>query len=186
MFIWQTSCYSSTHNISKTRPCIITFIWIFIPEILDEVFKPIYWSFINIQIDDNIFEVCEIVELAKFLEKSLKHLNIALFNDRPENDSYLDEIFSACSNLRELYFRGVQLYSGIDKICSKLKSLTHLELKSKQITSDHLIQITNNLKYLKSFFVTSSRNIDDGLIYFLKNVSRLQKFGMNVPSSNER
>lgn len=156
------------------------------PKYLNDVFNPVYWSHIDTTLDDNIFSLKEIAELAKYLNKNLKRLSLAIYNVKLENDSCLNEIFSACFNLRELNFSGVLLSSGINMVCSNLKSLSHLELTYMLITSEHLIQITDNLKCITSLFVNTSNNIDEGLIYFLNNVSYLDQFGMKVSSSDEK
>lgn len=156
------------------------------PKYLNEVLKPVYWSFINTEIDEIVFKLDEIVQLAKYLNKSLKRLRLNLKNNEEDIDYSLNEILASCSNIKEFQFIGFKINFNFDTICSNLRNLTHLKLKFDNIKSDHLIQITNKFKSLRSFYVYSAQNVDFGLLYFLSNISRLEEFGMSVPSSTER
>lgn len=133
----------------------------------------------------NLLSLDDLLVFASFLNKNLK--NMKLNRDICYDCEKFEKLFKSVASLSSLEIYSIKhdqrnISCIFNQVCAHLKNLTSLVCYNKEFANEDLYIITDNLKKLNSLkiYVIPSSKIQNGLRYFLLNVSHLVSLSLNA------
>lgn len=139
------------------------------------VCEPIFWRDLKFNLyDKELFNSHELETISKYL------INGKEFNATNSNYKIPLEKFQRLTKIT------VDNPEYLLKNIGFLKNLTDLNIKYCNLNDYDLVLITNMFEYLRSLFVESNLEINNGLEFFLQKVKYLISFGFMLPKISEK
>lgn len=146
------------------------------PKYTHYVFKPKYWSKIDCNLNELMFDSLKDLEvLCRYLNNYLTKISIDWFITCPDKFQQLSRIFSHLPNLTYLQSRGIFdefLNDLIEMIQVKTRKLKHFNIETNDISDEHLVRLAK-MEKLESVVLHSSDISDDSMVYFMSTLKKL-------------
>lgn len=157
------------------------------PKFIHVIIRKHLWRKFYVKLNSSIFDINQLNLMKKFLKDHIARIIIE-FQSYDSNE--LDTLYGFLNNFNldcfEFSMPSNHTNSRIiDLTCKNFKNIKLLVIDYKFLNNYHLVSITDNLKYLRYFDVTSSNDLCDGLKYFIKNVTHLISLILNVSLLSE-
>lgn len=148
------------------------------PEFSNIVYNSKYWKTFQVYLDSEIIALDEFLALVNQFGKFLECLcfNSELIN----NYENVDDLLNKINHIETLKIFKFKQKSIVHSICSNLLNLKFFKLEYEYLNNEHIKKISKNLKYLDSFWLSTSLDVNESVEYMITNMNHVLRFGFNI------